>query len=400
MGAFTYRIPPCPYYDTKAMEAWLQDMAKKGLILGNEGIFPGIVAFEKAQPQNVRYRLVASEHPYRKARAYRYAPVPDGKTQAFHREFGWEYIATRRDFHIYTCADPNAPEMETDPQIQAMAYGQAAKRQRTDVLCYALIVAVHLFTLIWWAYDFLLGSAIRFPMNNVWLLLLWLFYLFPAVRGYRQLRLRQKMLKEGASLPPSPGYRKTAPGYWLSLVGKAMLVTCLFVTVFLSPPALYQEEEWTPLSQYTGEIPFATMEELLPEAQLREDIAWNNHILTTSTILADTWQLRQQLHITLPDGTKTSGNLNIIRRHTRIPSAAHKQAADIYSKGESWNQEPVPLSIEGVDCAFYYADRTYDYVVLQKNNIFLSVDFQVYNGDPISPEQIARIMAPYLTGQE
>jgi len=400
MGAYTYRIPPCPYYDTKTMERWLEDMAAKGLFLGEEGIFPGIIAFEKRTPQPIRYRLIASEHPYRKARAYRYAPIPDEKTQAFHAEFGWKYIATRRDFNIYVCTDPNAPEMNTDPRIQAMGYAQAAKRQMTDVICYCLVFSIHLLLLFWKIWEYLLGTSHRLSLTNSWIGLMWLFYLIPALRGYRKLRQQQKLLEDGSVLPDSPGYQKTAPGYWFALIGKALLIVSLFAAVFFSPPSVYREGDWTPLSEYTGIIPFATMEELLPDAQFREDTTWNNHISHSTTMLADTCQLRQQLHITLPDGTKTSGSLDITYRKTKIKDAAYDQAVKEFTRGIRADYDPTMLPIEGIDYAFYYRYYSFDYVVLQKGDTFLSVNFHIYHGDPITPEQIAYTMAPYLTVEE
>lgn len=396
MGNFTYRIAPCPYYDTKTMEVWLEEMAEKGLILGDEGIFPGMIAFQKSRPQSIRYRLIASEHSYRKSRAYRYAPVPDEQTQTFYKEFGWYYIATRRDFHIYACTDPNAPEMQTDPRVQAMAYDHAIRREKVDILGYSLLAAINGFLLLWQLYDFLIGNSLRLSLYHGWLSLMWLFFLVPHIRSWHQLRLMQKILREGSPLPPSQGYRKTAPGYRLTLAGKVLLISVFFLTVFHAPSSVYHRQEWTPLSEYTGEIPFATMEELLPEARLREDVAWGNEILTTSTPLADTWQLNQQLHITLADGTQTSGTLKITRRHTKIASIAHRQALKAFSREEARDHNPVLLSIDGIDYGFYSAARTHDYVVLQKDNMIITVDFKIYSADPITAAQIAEIMYCYL----
>ena len=152
------------------------------------------------------------------------------------------------------------------------------------------------------------------------------------------------------------------------------------------------------MSEYNEELPFATMEQLLPDAQFREDTAWNNHISHSSTILADTWQLNQQLHITLPDGTKTSGSLHITYRNNKIKDAAQDQAEKEFTRGIRSDDDPTMLSIEGIDYAFYFNDYSYDYVVLQKGDTFLSVNFHIYNGDPITAQEIALIMAPYLTG--
>lgn len=393
MGDFTYRFPPCPYYDTPTMENWLEEMAAKGLVLGTEGIFPGIVAFEKSAPRKIRYRLIASAHAYSKGRAYRYAPVPDEKTQNFYREFGWQYIATRRDFHIYACTDPSAPEMDTDPQVQAMAFAHAARRQLWDLLCYSLIVLMYLGMFLWEGYQFLLGSSHRLHISHFWICIMWIFYLIPTLHSYRKLRRLEKLLRQGEPLPQSPGYRKTAPGYWLRIAGTALLISALLFTLFGTPLLIYRDENWVPLSEYTGDIPFATMKDLLPGAQFREDAAWDSHILVTSTPLAEIYQLEQQLHITLPDGTETSGKLEVIRRET---AAAHDQAVRAYERGIRADYEPVMLTLEGIDYAFYYNDYSFDYVVLQKGDTFLSVNFHIYEGDPIRPEEIAGIMASYL----
>ena len=395
MRQFTYRIPPCPWYDIKSMELWLEEMASGGLFLGREGIVPGLVAFEKGSPKTVRYRLIASTHPYRSGRAFRYAPVPNEKTQAFYREFGWEYIATRRDFHIYVCDDPTAPEMDTDPRVQALAFDRAAKRQVLDIVCYVTIALMYLAMFVWDGYEFLLGSRHSLRLSGLWLAGMWLLLLIPAAGGFRQLRRQQKLLEAGSGLPEK---RTSAPLYFLTLAGKAVLILSLVCSLFLTSPLVYRQEEWVPLTGYTEEIPLATMEDLLPEAQLREDTAWPNHILRTTNFFADTWQRNQQLHITLPDGTETSGTLRVTRRETNSPSSARRQARAAFSKGERRGQNPTSLSIDGTDLAFYFPDRAYDCVVLQRDNTVLTVEFHIYSGDPLTPEQIARVMAKDLAG--
>ena len=55
---YAYRLPPCPIYDTHRTEAWLEDLAKKGLILTDQGFTCGFLCFEKAQPKAIRYRIL------------------------------------------------------------------------------------------------------------------------------------------------------------------------------------------------------------------------------------------------------------------------------------------------------------------------------------------------------
>ena len=45
-----HRPVPCPAYDLAAMEAWLEDMARQGLLLSRDGFFLGFADFEKSTP--------------------------------------------------------------------------------------------------------------------------------------------------------------------------------------------------------------------------------------------------------------------------------------------------------------------------------------------------------------
>ena len=52
------RLAPCALYDIKAMESWLAYMASKGFILSEYGFFGNVASFYKAEPQNIKYKLV------------------------------------------------------------------------------------------------------------------------------------------------------------------------------------------------------------------------------------------------------------------------------------------------------------------------------------------------------
>lgn len=395
MSNFVYRIPPCPSYDIEGMESWLEDMAAKGYVLGQEGIFPGIVAFEKTEPKQYKYRLIASAHKYghRNSRLGRYAPVPDEKTQDFHREFGWDYVATRRDFSIYCAKDPNAPEMDSDPQIQALAVGAAAKRQLVDIFCYSLIVLMNAALTLWLGYGYLTGVRDYFRFSGLMFAVLWLLLTVQCVHSYIRLNRLKKSLLSGQTLTHRSDYRRSAPKYW---TGQALRVVFLVFWIFLiwnTDTTIRDSDHWIALDEYTGDIPFATMEELLPESQFREDPSWGCYITVKSTPLSETYELRQKLHITLPDGTETSGSLDVVYLETNSPASARFMADKEYRRGIRADYDPTELNIEGIDYAFYYNYYSFDYVVLCKGSAFLSVNFHIYEGDPITPEEIGKIMA-------
>lgn len=58
-----YPIPPCPTYDLRTTQVWLEDMAKEGLFLKKFiylGIYTICAVFEERAPKAVRYRLDAA----------------------------------------------------------------------------------------------------------------------------------------------------------------------------------------------------------------------------------------------------------------------------------------------------------------------------------------------------
>ena len=122
-----YKIMPCPQYDVSGMECWLSEMAEQGMILQQDGIFCGIVTFEKTVPQIIKYRLQAAEKS-----TSMWADnngEPDAEEVELSKKFGWEYVAKRGEFHIYCTSNPDARELHTDKEVQALAMNAMKKRQ-------------------------------------------------------------------------------------------------------------------------------------------------------------------------------------------------------------------------------------------------------------------------------
>ena len=395
MGIYAYRIPPCPDYDIEGTEAWLEDMAKKGLILGDHGIMPGLVAFQKSEPQNIRYRLVASTHSYKWFSLWGYAPDPDNETKHFYEDFGWEYVATRRHFHIYAAKDPATAEMDTDPEIQAIAIKAVTKRLTVDMLLLAVCFALYIFLIGYTYYSYLLGG--RFQISPIYNFLLWAILWSDWIYSFFVLRKLKKKLQSGEGLTHRSNYRKTRVRYWLIKIVKVLAVVAAFLMSYnIQSNINTSARERIDLNDYTGDIPFATMQELLPDAQLREDATWGNYITIWSSALTENYTLSQQLHITLPDGTETSGSLTVQYQETASESIAQSLADTDFRRGTRSNYNPTELTVAGVDYAFTYEYYSYDFVVLRKGSTFVSVNFHIYNGDPITAQEIADIMANSL----
>ena len=100
------RLAPCPPYDVEACESWLGDMAEQGLMLELWGLLD--VRFRREEPRPVRYRLTAA----RLEGNVLFGPpdAPDAGEEALYAETGWHFICRQREFFIYACDDPAAPD--------------------------------------------------------------------------------------------------------------------------------------------------------------------------------------------------------------------------------------------------------------------------------------------------
>lgn len=115
---------PCPLSDIEGLESWLGDMAAQGLVPVT--IDQNFARFRCSQPKAVRYRLNAKPAPETFLES---APgTPDGEERALAQECGWYYVTAVGDFFLYACEDSDAPELNTDPQVQALSL-RYAKRQ-------------------------------------------------------------------------------------------------------------------------------------------------------------------------------------------------------------------------------------------------------------------------------
>ncbi len=126
MGRFHYRLPPCPYYDMVGIQQWLEAQAQKGLFLDPEGYVLGMFQFQRGEPRDAKYRL--EPIPDRSAVYPIEANDPEPEFLEISGAFGWEYLAKYKEFYIYRSFDPEARELNTDPEIQAMALEEVKKR--------------------------------------------------------------------------------------------------------------------------------------------------------------------------------------------------------------------------------------------------------------------------------
>ncbi len=105
-----YKLTPVSPYDVPGLESWLEDMSRRGLRL--KKFRPLFCTFTRDTPQDRRYRVEA----HRRA-------LDDDLPRSMidlYGEFGWEYVCeVNQQLLIFAAEGPDAPELHTDPELQA-----------------------------------------------------------------------------------------------------------------------------------------------------------------------------------------------------------------------------------------------------------------------------------------
>lgn len=151
---------PHPEYDFKATERWLEKKARRGWRMIPGGNLGGLAAFERAEPAELRYRLVPTGHT---GITRTDDDPPNASALELYREMGWEYLTNRSGFHIFRTEAPDAPEPDTDPRILALALRPTVKGAIWNTLFWLLFIGLQLFRLPYF------GTAVS-RNNPAWLL--------------------------------------------------------------------------------------------------------------------------------------------------------------------------------------------------------------------------------------
>ena len=389
------RFPPCPDYDIRGTEHWLEEMAAKGYRLCRGYAFQyGFAYFITEAPRKIRYRLV----PIRKIRSTIADPSalqeePDAETVKFHADFGWEYVTYRGQFWIFATEDPNAPELDTDPQVQAIALKTVEKRLRTHLLAllfYGLVwnIGHHMpfFATLCWA-----GWYAHVP-KAIFLLcavVAWLPGLIHIIRF-------RKQLKQGI-FPEYTGHYAKRKALAIQILRFSFVGIWVIASLLLMPDYTKDGELLTP--ELAAEAHAVTAADLFPEAEVTYT-SKHNVIYTWQTDAADALKLIEGFKLSFPDGTQVTGYWNLCRYETTFSWIAAGYARE--TRWVEWlrgGREGIPLKMEGADWAKAYRMRgeniqPHDVILIQKGNVFYSASLTLYGipADEPTLEEIGALL--------
>lgn len=193
---------PCSPFDLKGLEEWLEEMARLGLFLHK--IDNNRAVFLLGEPQPLRYRLDPMSKGY----------IPEER-RLLYAQAGWEFVTTMpmEYFYIYSCADPEAPELHSDPQVLAYAMNRTIRRYSlVNFSSILLAIILIVFAVVQYGAfirsSILLGFSPHGLVNLIFQAAIMTGLCATCASQYRTLYRTRKALRLGAPIPRSRSWRR------------------------------------------------------------------------------------------------------------------------------------------------------------------------------------------------
>lgn len=218
-----------PYYvyQIDAIESWLDEQARSGLFLLDLRL--GTMRFRQDTPKPMRYRIDVKRN-----RGY----TGEKERIAAYAEMSWEYVCDLTpQLDIYCCADPDAPELNTDEEtLHEVLDKKLTSEQRMGIIG-LIFIPIWLYQMMFrnllqgrditGFYDFLTSPyVLLYPA----ILLLALYWLIVFSRGMRDAAATKKRLLLTRNYHCIGQERRRMHTHYAML---AMLGVCLLVCVIL-----------------------------------------------------------------------------------------------------------------------------------------------------------------------
>lgn len=373
-----FRICPCSPYNVEAVQTWLEDLARDGLILEKDGYFAGVFTFLREQPRTMIYRL----EPVQKPNASIFDENdPDIDMVESIAEMGWEYMFRYGMFHIYRTTDPHPRELHTDPAVQSMALSAVHKRLAVNIIDSLVWILLWLLTRNT-PFGHPFRSAVTIGLTFVLSYSAWFFlFIFQPISGAVMLWRYRKRLKAGDALTSRKDWKRLAPA---SICAKllVLLLPCLLVGNVISTLTDATHE---PLDRQT-EVPFVTIADLMPQGEYSQSSHtfgdYNLYREWSTAVSAVNIEWSEWAKVTSSDGTTYDGILRLDYHETSSEWLARQLAKDYYHydrhRYNRFSEQEAPET--SADSIRIYSNHV-NYVLIQHDNIVIHATLTLTDQD-------------------
>lgn len=222
---------PCSIYDIRGIQEWLDEMARSGLFLREVNRRFDRAVFEEGDPAPVRYRLDPTARKKKE----------DDEHIALYAQMGWQYVdRVPKWYSIYSCGDPEAPELYSDYQSLSLAVDRIVRRNIRNNLLFALFLAAVFFLEFFVTgrstfRNLLLWEDPRGAFTSALFPVLVLICLPLLIFESRRIRNIRDTLAQG--LPLKAGKRRNKPPWYV-------IWALSYLPIFLLPRLIFPDVGW------------------------------------------------------------------------------------------------------------------------------------------------------------
>ena len=310
--------------------------------------------------------------------------APDPEQQELFAGEGWQFVAGRGELFVYLCSDPAAPELDTDPAVQALSLKMARRDAGTTAVVVLLNAAVLALNMGMRGGFCWLRALVEAPDTVLLAALLFVDCLLYGVSGWLKLRRMTRQLKQGIPLDHNKPWRAEAVRYRASVLGVlVLLVGIAAVAAGWGDPAQISADEY-------GALPFATLTDLTGSDTVQEKttLTVQGSVLAPCILHYD-----EDAYI----GTAPC-HLYVDYYQTAAPWMAQRLAAELHDLKKDLTPDPVAIPCPaGVDAAYAYNNEgVFEQVILVKGDTVMSA---LWFGEmPNRTEDFLPILAEKMQG--
>lgn len=392
----TYRICPCHGYDMDGIQSWLEDLASEGLHLS--GRIPGFLQFDRSTPRKSRYRLQPNPNTIDRFRSHKL------DLRYLAGEFGWEFVLRYGSFDIYRTDDPKAPELNTDPRIQAMTLDalKTERKNRVLLLAFHFVISLLLRPNIQYFYLNTVLLGIIF-VSSFYLLLLWVFLVLAGDIWW--IHRVQKKLLQGEAFTEKVRRKGFAVLPVFTRIFPVVLLTAVLV---LLGTGFVETNRDIALADHAGDPPFVTYSDLAAPNEYQQintdSIALNSFAVWSRCISPVNYRWLELGNFIDEPGIARS--LSVDYHETASEWFARGLAEDYYRQSKNSGEFFIEYFVGfdypdlGVDYFQVYHVGGYHYVLLQHGNIVIRADVSNQGTDDDLWLRWAQAMAQQLLNTE
>lgn len=228
------------------------------------------------------------------------------------------------------------------------------------------------------------------PMVLVMIACLWM-SIHSIVEATKLIRLRKKILN-AEETGSGANWKKRAGLYHANnIIRRCIYIAAIFLFLKLMGDQMTYET-YIPLSEYTKDMPFATMKDFLPGGErklMNMKVGNMNTVREWSDLLSPVnFEWDEVGEVTDAEGRVLSGGLEVIYHETKAPWITKRLAREYLLKGrESKDFDLLDLEIEGRDQVIAYnSTLRYPSVILRKDGKILHARFYTHASGTVTYE--------------